>query len=70
MDKKQLMAWLVPIVAHGLAWIFAAWLGLEAAKASDLGMQVANAIGALVLAVVSTYSSVAGRKKLLAQKPE
>jgi hypothetical protein len=68
-DKKQLIAWLVPILARGLAWVFAAWLGVEAVKASDLGGQAANAFGALAIVGFSVWTSLAGRKKLLATDP-
>jgi len=39
MDVKQVIAWLVPILARGIAWILAAKLGIEAAEAQDLPAQ-------------------------------
>ncbi len=36
MDVKQVIAWVVPILARGIAWILAAKLGIEAAEAQDL----------------------------------
>jgi phosphotransferase system glucose/maltose/N-acetylglucosamine-specific IIC component len=67
-DKKQLIKWLIPIIARGLAWFFAVKLGLAAAQAESEAAAAAQAIGALVLAVVSVYTSVKGRKKLLAHR--
>ena len=69
MDNSQLIKWLVPIVARGLTWFFAVKLGLEATESSDLGLQIGGAIGALILAGVSIYTSVKGRKKILATPP-
>jgi len=65
-DKKQLIAWLVPIIARGIAWILAAKLGFTAAESQDLAVQGASALGALVLVGASIYTSVKGRKTLLA----
>ena len=70
MDKKQLIAWLVPIIVRGVAWILAARLGFEAAEAQDLATQIGSALGALALVGVSIYTSVKGRKKLLATEPK
>jgi len=69
MDHKQLIAWLVPVVARGVAWILAAKLGFEAAESQDLATQIGSAVGALALVAVSIYTSVKGRKKLLATPP-
>ena len=69
MDKKQLIRWLIPVIARGLAWVFAAKLGLEAAQAQNEATAAAEALGALVLVGVSVYTSVQGRKKLLGQDP-
>jgi len=69
MDKKQVIAWLVPIVARGLAWALSVKLGYEAAQAQSLGLQAAEALGALVLVGISIYTSLKGRKKLLMQPP-
>ena len=70
MDRKQLIKWLIPVVARGLAWILAARLGLEAADAQSQAAAAAEALGALALVAVSVYTSVTGRKKLLAQPPD
>ncbi|HUT60766.1 MAG TPA: hypothetical protein VNA25_23215 [Phycisphaerae bacterium] len=69
MDKKHVIAWLIPIVVRGIAWVLAAKLGLAAAESQDLATQIGGALGALVLAGGSIYSSVRGRKVLLATKP-
>ena len=69
MDAKQLVAWLVPILARGIAWILAAKLGMEAAEAQDLATQAGAGLGALVLVGISIWTSVKGRKKLLLTDP-
>ena len=69
MDKKALIGWLVGIAARGLAWVFAAKLGLDAAEARSEAAAAAEAVGSLVLVAVSVYSSVTGRRRLLAQTP-
>ena len=69
MDSKQLIKWLLPIVARGLAWVFAAKLGLAAAEAQSEAAAAAEALGALALVAVSVYTSVKGRKTLLARQP-
>ncbi len=69
MDSKQVIAWLVPIVARGIAWILAAKLGFTAAESQNLATQIGAALGSLALVGVSIYTSVKGRKKLLATEP-
>ena len=69
MDHRQLIRWLIPVIARGVAWILAAWLGLEASEAQGSALQAAGALGALALVGVSVYTSVKGRKKLLAMPP-
>ena len=64
MDHEQVIKWLVPIVARGLAWIFASWLGLAAAESGDLATKAAGGLGALALVGVSIYTSIKGRRKL------
>ena len=64
MDVKQLISWLVPIVARGLAWFFAVRLGMEAAESSDMAAQAAGGLAAVALVAVSVWTSVQGRKKL------
>ncbi len=68
-DKKQVIAWLVPIVARGIAWILSAKLGMTAAESTDAATQAGAAIGSLALIALSVYSSVKGRKALLMQEP-
>ena len=69
MDAKQWVAWLMPVLVRGLAWILAAKLGMEAAEADDLATQAGTALGALALIGVSIWTSLAGRKKLLLTDP-
>jgi len=69
MDKTQIVKWAIPVLARGVAWILAARLGMEAAEADTFGLAAAEAIGALVLIAVSVYTSVQGRRKLLASPP-
>lgn len=69
MDKKQLIRWLIPVVTRGLAWIFAAHLGISAAESQSEAAAAAEALGALALVAVSVYTSVKGRRTLLNQEP-
>jgi len=69
MDHKRFIAWLVPIVIRGIAWVLAAKLGFAAVESQSLATQIGNALGALALVGVSIYTSVKGRKKLLATEP-
>lgn len=69
MDKKQIIAWCVGILARGLAWVFAAKLGWDATTSAASAQTAAEALGALVLVCVSVYSSVKGRKALLVAEP-
>jgi hypothetical protein len=65
MNKKQLIKWIIPVIGRGIAWIAAAWLSVEAAESEKLGVTIAEALGAIVLVVLSSYTSIKGRKKLL-----
>ena len=69
MDAKQWVAWLMPVLVRGLAWILAAKLGMEAAEADNLATQAGAALGALTLIGVSIWTSLRGRKKLLLTDP-
>jgi len=69
MDRKQLIKWLIPILARGLAWILAAKLGIEAADAQSQAATAAEALGALVLVGLSVWTSIRGRQKLQAAGP-
>jgi len=69
MDKKKVVEWITAAVVRGIVWVLAAKAGLEAAEAEDLGTQAGTALVALVVAGISIYSSVKGRKKLLAAEP-
>jgi hypothetical protein len=70
MDKKQLILWLAGIVGRGIAWILTAKLGMAATEAGVTGVGIAEALGALALFGISIYSSVKGRKALLAAEPK
>lgn len=69
MDNKTVILWVVGIVARGVAWVLAAKLGLDAVQSTSLAAQVGEGLGALLMAAVAIYSSVSGRKALLAQEP-
>jgi len=69
MDSKQVITWLVPILARGIAWVLAAKLGYEATQAQSVALQAAEALGALALVGASVWTSVRGRQKLLATEP-
>jgi len=68
-STKQILTWLVPVLARGIAWALAVRLGIESVQAEDLGLQIATAIGTLVLSGVSVYTSIKGRQKILQQEP-
>jgi len=65
MDYRQVLKWLLPIVVRGLAWILAAWLGMEATAADSNAAAIGEALLALVLVGISVYTSIKGRKTLL-----
>ena len=69
MDNKQVIQWITAAAARGIAWVLAGKLGLAAASADELGLSIAGALAALVLAGISIYSSVKGRSKLLLTEP-
>ena len=69
MDKKKVSEWIIGAAARGIAWFLAVKLGVEAKEADGLGLTIAAALGALALAGLSIYSSVKGRRKLLAAEP-
>ena len=69
MDNKQTILWLAGIVARGLAWVLAAKFGMEAVEAGTVAESIGAALGALTLAGISIYTSVKGRKTLLAKEP-
>ena len=69
MDNKTVILWVVGIVVRGIAWILAAKLGLDAVESKTLAAQVGEGLGALLIAAVSIYSSVKGRKVLLNTEP-
>lgn len=64
MDYKQVIKWVVPVIARGAAWALAAKLGLDATESQSLGLQIGEAVGALALVGVSIYTSIKGRQKL------
>jgi len=63
-DRKQAIQWITAAVARGIAGALAGWLGLSAAKSEDLGTTAAEALGALVMVIISIYTSYKGRKML------
>ena len=65
MDNKVLVGWGVKAIARGLAWVGAAWLGMEAAAAQSQSLAAAEALGALALVVISVITSLKGRKTLV-----
>ena len=69
MDKKKVIEWITAAVARGIAWLLVGTFGLEAAKSEEWGVQIAGALVGLVIVGISIYSSVKGRKKLLAAEP-
>ena len=69
MDKAQTMKWIVAALTRGIAFALAGWLGMSASTSQSTGGMIANAIGGLVLAGISIYTSTKGRKKILATKP-
>ena len=70
MDKKQVIQWIVAAAARGGAWALAAWLGFEATESQELGTTIAESLGALVLAGISIWTSIKGRKKLAETPPK
>jgi hypothetical protein len=64
MDRKQLVTWATLAVARGLAWVFAAKLGLDATEAEGVASAMANGLAAIALAGLSLWSSVRDRRKL------
>lgn len=69
MDKKTVMKWVIGALARGLAYVFAAGLGLAASEAEGPATAAAEAIAALVLVGISLYSSARGRQKLQTEEP-
>jgi len=68
-DNKQVMAWVAGAGARGIAWFLAGRLGFEATQSTELGTGIAEALAALVIAGISIYTSIQGRKKLNATAP-
>jgi hypothetical protein len=69
MDYGQLIGWVIPVIVRGVAWFFAVKLGLESKEAEGLAGQIGSVLAAGAIAGVSVYTSLKGRKKLLAQEP-
>ena len=68
-DHKQVVKWIVAAGARGIAWALAAWLGMSATESGTTAQGIAEAVGALVVAGVSIYTSYRGRKALKAEFP-
>jgi len=64
MNREKLLKWGVPILAHGIAWALAAWLGLEKPAAETFGVQGADWLIAGVLIALSFADSYRGRAKV------
>ena len=65
MDKVAVLKKYLPwIVAHGVAWALAAWLGIEAVKADGIGAAAGEAVLAITLVGMSVYDSIRGRQKV------
>lgn len=70
MDKTLLVKWLAGIVARGVSWILLAWLGYQATTADQTTiLSACEAAGAVVVLIVTVYSSVKGRSRLLLTTP-
>ena len=69
-DHKQVVGWVVAALARGIAFILATWLGMSAAESGLTAQGIAEAVGALVVAGVSIYTSCKGRKALKAEPPK
>ena len=69
MNNRQVIQWITAAAGRGIAWFLAVRLGLDAAQSGQLGTSIAQAVAALVLAGISIYSSVKGRRRLLAASP-
>lgn len=65
MNKSIVIKWIVAAITRGTAWGLAGWLGMEATQAGETSGQIGNAVAALILAGLSIYTSLKGRKKLL-----
>jgi hypothetical protein len=69
MEKTTVIKWVAGAVARGITWFLAAKVGMRAAQCDDLGLSIAEALAALVMAGVAIYTSVKGRDKLLKTPP-
>lgn len=67
--NKQLLAWIVFALARGVAWFLVAKLGMDAKAADSLAGEIANAAGALAVAGFTVWTSIHGRKTILATMP-
>jgi len=64
MDKAKIIGWGKWILAHGIAWGLATWLGYERPIADNFGVQGADLLIGLVLLAWSIYDSYKGRAKV------
>jgi len=69
MDKAQTIKWLSASVIRGVAWALAAWFGMSATASNETSTMITDSVIGLVLAGVSIYTSIKGRKKLLSTPP-
>ena len=69
MKNRTIIGWITAAMARGIAWVLAVKLGMAAAAAEAEAQTIAEALCALVVAGAAIYSSVTGRRKLLAAEP-
>jgi len=69
-DNQQVVKWIVAAAARGIAWALVGYLGMSVAESGATAQGIAEAVGALVVAGVSIYTSYTGRKALKAEPPK
>lgn len=69
-NNTQVVKWIVAAIARGIAWALVGWLGMSATESGTTAQGIAEALGALVVAGVSIYTSYTGRKALKAEFPK
>jgi len=68
MDKMKTIQWVVTASFRGLAFVVGAWLGQDAVK-QEAWTAAGEGIIAVIAVGTSLYTSIKGRKKLLATEP-
>jgi hypothetical protein len=65
-----MVKWIAGLVARGVMWVLAAKMGYDVSQTEQVTVVTAlEGLGALVLVVVSAYSSLKGRQILLTTEP-